>query len=141
MKCGHKYCPGVKCGVLHPFNKKKRNSCNSVVGCINDRCQTLKAYGDAGFTLFDACVGHCNGSSTDATYPQQYQNTTEYACAVFDPGILVDFYGVNPCDIDMKDTITGKITVQEEKLTAESNKTLLWVGGIAGIALLIYLLK
>jgi len=132
-KCGHDICPDDNCGLKHPFNGGRRARCNRIKGCIESRCSTLKALGPNGFTLFDACIGHCHDDGLPK-YPGKYTNVNAYLCDNFDPVTLVEYFGVNPCGINEADTKIGKINEAEN---AANNQVLI---GLAVVAIIIVIL-
>lgn len=137
-KCGHPICPDTNCALKHPFNRGRRNTCKAVQRCVSERCSTLKALGPSGFTLYDVCIGHCNGSPTSATYPTKYQTPDAYLCANFNAVDLVDYFGINPCQINEADTKVGQLKAASASDNNQTQIALLFMGAFAAILLIIF---
>lgn len=137
-KCGHDICPDDNCGLKYPLNGGRRARCRRIQGCIETSCSTLKATGPNGFTLYDACIGHCHFSEDDPKYPPNFQNVNDYLCRTFDPVSLVEYFGVNPCEVPVEQTAVGQVNAKEDAANQQTQTNLLVIAGI--IVLLILLL-
>lgn len=135
-KCGHDVCPDTNCGLKHPFNGGRRARCRRIQGCVESYCSELKALGPNGFTLYDACIGHCHDDGA-AKYPPKYQHVDDYLCANFDPISLVEYFGVNPCEVAEGETKIGKINAAEDNSNRQMLIGLAAVAVVVGVLLLI----
>lgn len=139
VKCGHPICPDHNCNLKFPFNGGARARCKRIQGCVSSHCSSLKALGPSGFVLYDACIGHCQDDGS-AKYPPKYPSVNEYLCENFDPVALVEYFGVNPCAVDVDVTKIG----QQNKAADDANRQML-IGlvavGVVVTVLLIMLTK
>jgi hypothetical protein len=126
---------------MHPTNGGRRANCERIKGCQARVCSPLLAAGPSGAVLYDACLGSCHSNSGTAGYPGDFESTNQYLCATIDGVDLVQYYGINPCDVDETQT-PGYVNEQTRKEIASSNNFLLW--GLAGalvFALVLFLRK
>ena len=138
--CGKEYCPDTKCKLVHPFNGGKRARCERIKTCQNKICAPLSALGPSGFVLYDSCLQSCHLNEDDANNPQNFVDYSEYICTLYPGETLVEYYGVNPCGIDLATTSSAQKEADRQKIAA-SNQTLLWGVGAVLLLAVIFLLR
>lgn len=138
-KCGHDICPDDNCNLKHLFNQGALIRCRKVQKCIETSCSSFKAY-QGGFALFDACIGHCHREWNDRKNPSNYRTFEAYACANFDPVVLLENFGADICNVAWEETKGGKVQSEQEKLNTQQQKQLAAVFVVVLALLAIFLL-
>lgn len=103
---------------------------------MESHCSSLKALGPNGFTLYDACLGHCHDDGS-AKYPPKYPSVNEYLCDNFDPVALVEYFGVNPCAVKVEDTKIGQQNEAADKANQQMLIGLVVVAVVVAVLLII----
>lgn len=134
--CGKEYCPDTNCWKKHPLNKSKRERCERVKNCQNKICAPLAALGTSGFVLYDVCLQSCHLSPEDPTSPQKYDGYQDYLCSTYAPEDILEYYQVNPCNVDETQTSDYQQAQQTQAIQSSQATSNTWlIGGMAVVLL------